>query len=46
MTERIVIKAPRPKRRAGVLPTRKEADRSKRIPRRTKHRKRPDPGAD
>jgi hypothetical protein len=39
MTDKITVKVPRPRRRAGVMPTRKEEDRSKRIPRRAKHKK-------
>lgn len=39
MTDKITIKLPRPKRRAGVMPTRKEEDRSKRHPRQDKHKK-------
>lgn len=31
-------KVPRPKRRAGVFPTRKEVDKSKVIPRKEKHK--------
>lgn len=36
---KIIIDLPRPKRRSGVLPTRREKDKSKSIPREEKHKK-------
>lgn len=43
MTEKITITVPipRPKKRIGVMPTRREKDRSKEIPRKDKHRRPP-----
>lgn len=38
--ETITVPTPLPKRRAGVMPTKKERDRSKDIPRKAKHPKR------
>lgn len=40
MTEKIVIQVPKPKRRAGVMPTKREVDKSKKHPRQEKHKKR------
>jgi hypothetical protein len=39
---KIVIDTPKPKRRIGVLPTRREKDRSKTIPRKEKHKSLPE----
>lgn len=36
--EKIPLEVPRQKRRAGVMPTRREVDRSKVIPRKQKHK--------
>lgn len=38
--EVITVKTPLPKRRAGVMPTKTERDKSKDIPRKTKHKER------
>jgi len=37
--DKLIGKVPRPKHRSGVLPTRKERDKSKIIPRNDKHKK-------
>ena len=37
--DKLTGKVPRPKHRSGVLPTRKERDKSKTIPRNDKHKK-------
>lgn len=36
--EKLTGTVPRPKRRAGVMPTKKERDKSKDIPRKDKHK--------
>jgi hypothetical protein len=39
---KIVIDLPKPKRRQGVMPTRRERDKSKDIPRKEKHKATPE----
>lgn len=39
--DKIKVPIPKPKKRIGVMPTKKEVDRSKRHPRQDKHRKNP-----
>jgi len=40
LAEKITVPIPKPKKRIGVMPTRREKDKSKEIPRRDKHRRR------